>query len=146
MQTIQNLPIDYVEVNSSVQEARSIRKLGHREAGYLATVELDRTLSLLETLSGDDWQQPTACTLWNVRQLTAHLSGACASHASWAEFKRVYIQNPYIKEAVIPIDGINRREVEDRADASPRSQVLSVGARRSTPGVVPVNGTRFCCR
>jgi uncharacterized protein (TIGR03083 family) len=123
MQTIQNLSLDYVEADSPAQEARNIPKLTHREAGQLATVELERTLSVLESLSGDDWQQQTACTLWNVRQLTAHLSGACASHASWSEFKRVYVQNPYIKEADVAIDGINRREVEDRADAPPAALI-----------------------
>ena len=126
MQTTQKITVDFAEVESSVQEARSIPKLTHREAGQLATAELERTLTLLESLSAEDWQQPTACTLWNVREMAAHLAGACAGYASWAEFKRMYIQNPYIKEADMQVDGINRRQVEDRADASPAALIAEL--------------------
>ena len=49
--------------------------------------ELERFLTLVESLSGDDWQQPTDCTLWNVRDVLAHQAGAYASGASLAEIK-----------------------------------------------------------
>jgi uncharacterized protein (TIGR03083 family) len=126
MQNITNLPTEYAEVNSSVQDARNILKLTHVEAGQLATVELERTLFLLESLMTEDWQQPTACTLWNVREMAAHLAGACAGYASWTEFKRNYIQNPYLSEAAVKIDGINRRQVEDRTGATPAALIAEL--------------------
>jgi len=126
MQTTQNLPLDYAEVDSSAQDARSIPKLTHREAGHLATAELDRTLSVLESLSTEDWRQPTACTLWNVQELVSHLAGACAGHASWAEFKRQYVQNPHLSEATVKVDGINRRQIEDRAGAAPTALIAEL--------------------
>lgn len=113
-------------------EAHAIPALGHKEAGKLAKAELECTLDRLESLSGDDWSQPTACTLWDVRDMAAHLAGACAGFASWQQFKRLYLQNPYIREAEMAIDGINRLEVEDRAGDPPEeiiAELREVGPR-----------------
>ena len=132
MQETKNLPGIYAEVHSSVQEARNIPKLGHTEARRLATDELERMLALLESLSAEDWQRPTACTLWNVSEVVAHLAGAFAGYASWAEFKRQYFKNPYTSEAAAKIDGVNQRQVEDRAGASPAAllaELREVGPR-----------------
>ena len=85
----------------------------------MATEELERTLALVDNLESEDWSQPTACTLWEVRDMVSHMAGANAQHASWAEVRRQSLQNPYIREADLPIDGINRRQVEDRAEATP---------------------------
>ena len=101
-----------------MQEARHIPKMGHTEARRLATDELERMLALLESLSAEDWLRPTACTLWNVSEVVAHLAGAFAAYASWAEFKRQYLRNPYMAGAAAKIDGVNQRQVEDRAEAS----------------------------
>jgi uncharacterized protein (TIGR03083 family) len=106
-----------------MQVAGRIPKLGHREAGALATRELERTLSVVANLRREDWERPTACTAWDVRELVAHLAGACAGYASWSEFRRQYLRNPYIREASMSIDGINRRQVEDRAGATPQQLI-----------------------
>ena len=100
------------------RNALDIPKLTHAEAGKLATTEAQRVLALLESLAGDDWEQPTDCTEWNVRDMVAHLAGAVAANASWAEFKRQSVSNPYMKEMDVKIDAINRRQVEDRAEAT----------------------------
>lgn len=132
MQNAKNLPSEYAGTCSSGLEARHIPELTHAEAGHLATAELERTLALLESLSNEDWPQPTACTLWTVQEMVAHLAGACAGYASWAEFKRQYVQNPYVREAVEKVDGVNRRQVEDRAEAAPAdliAELRQVGPR-----------------
>lgn len=126
MQNVKNLPGEYAGAHLPAQEAKDIPDLTHVEAGALATQELDRTLALLESLSTEDWQRPTGCTLWNVQELAAHLAGACAGFASWAEFKRQYIQNPYLAQAAVKVDGINRRQVEDRAGAGPAALVAEL--------------------
>jgi len=126
MQNVKNLPDEYAETHSPAREARHIPKLTHGEAGGLATAELERTLALLETLSTEDWPRPTACTLWKVQELVSHLAGACAGHASWAEFKRQYVQNPHLPEAAVKVDGINRRQVEDRAGATPTALITEL--------------------
>ena len=50
--------------------------------------------------------------------MVAHLSGSVAGYASWAEFKRQFIANPYLGEAEMKVDGVNRRQVEDRKSRS----------------------------
>ena len=115
-----------------MQEARNIPKLGHTEARQLATDELERMLALLESLSAEDWRRPTACPLWNVSEVVAHLAGAFAGYASWTEFKRQYFRNPYMSEAAAKIDGVNQCQVEDRAGASPTAllaELRDVGPR-----------------
>lgn len=100
------------------QAALSIPKLTHAEAGRLATTEAERVLTLIESLAGADWAQPTDCTEWTVRDMVAHLAGATAAWSSWAEFRRQNIGNPYMKEATMSIDAINRRQLEDRQPAT----------------------------
>ena len=85
--------------------------------------EYERVLTVLESLEGDDWKQPTFCTAWNVRDMVAHLSGACAAYASWTEFRRQMMQNPYSKEVEVQVDGINQCQLMDRADRTPSELV-----------------------
>jgi uncharacterized protein (TIGR03083 family) len=105
-----------MEVSKTVQKALDIPKLNHAEAGKLAQTEYKRVLALLEKLAGDDWQQPTYCTAWNVRDMVAHLAGSVTGSSSLAEFKRQNVQNPYLKED--PINGTNKLQVEERAGKS----------------------------
>lgn len=121
---------------STIQDATSIPPLSHREAASLAQAELDRFLGFLETLSEDDWTRPTACTLWNVRQMVAHKAGSEAGFARWSEFKRQYIspsaQRPYRKAGFSMLDTINQIHVDDRANRSPAellAELREVGPR-----------------
>jgi uncharacterized protein (TIGR03083 family) len=98
-----------------IQNALDIPKVTHTEAGQLAQKEYERVLVLLETLAGDDWQQQTYCTEWNVRDMVAHLAGGVSGSTSFAEFKRQNISNPYLKQYKNPVDGTNRMQIEDRA-------------------------------
>ena len=107
----------------SIRTAAMIPALTHDEAFVLATTEFERVLTVLEALSGDDWSQPTYCTEWTVREMVAHLAGACAGYASWAEFRRQALQNPYLKETGQQVDGINKRQILDRAACSPEELV-----------------------
>jgi uncharacterized protein (TIGR03083 family) len=105
------------------QVAQTIPALGHSEAQAMATVEVARLVALLETLHGDDWTQPTHCTAWDVRAMVAHLAGACAAFTNWAEFRRQMVNNPYLKTEAMQVDGINRRQVEDRSQRTPAELV-----------------------
>ncbi len=107
----------------TILSARKIPALSHTESGNLAMTEYERVLTVLESLEGDDWKQPTFCTKWNVRDMVAHLAGACAAYASWAEFRRQMIQNPYSKEVEVQVDGINQCQLMDRADRTPSELV-----------------------
>ena len=105
------------------QHVADIPKLTHAEARELAQTEYERLLSLLQRLEGDDWQQPTYCTEWNVRQMVAHLAGAVSQWSSFSQFRRHSMQNPYLKEFDEPIDGINKLQVVERVDRTPAELV-----------------------
>ena len=115
------LPIGLAAV--ARQHVADIPKLTHAEARALAQREYERVLSLLQMLEGDDWQQPTYCTEWNVREMVAHLAGAVTGWSSFAEFRHQSMQNPYLKEFDEPIDGINKLQVMERADKAPAELV-----------------------
>jgi uncharacterized protein (TIGR03083 family) len=92
-----------------------IPPLTHAGAGPIAQTEYTRLLAVLEALSGDDWEQPTYCSEWNVRDMVAHIAGAVAGSSSFAEFKRQNIDAPYGDEVNEPVDGTNRLQIEERA-------------------------------
>lgn len=98
------------------------------EAGQRARGELDRFLAVVESLEGDDWAQPTDCTEWNVRDILAHAAGAAAGYASWGEWFRQYPFNRYMRQAAVPVDGINRRQLEDRVGRSPEDLIAELRA------------------
>lgn len=101
---------------ASIPNASTIPHQTHREAGRLAAEELERLLAAIDAIPDDAWHKATDCTLWNVKQMVAHLSGACAGHTSLREFKRQYISNPLYKQFDSPLDAVNNLQVADRTD------------------------------
>jgi uncharacterized protein (TIGR03083 family) len=88
----------------------------------MTRLELERFLALVTSLSTDDWEKPTVCPLWNVRQILAHVTGAAASFAHWSEFKRqnkLRLQRSYREAGFSMLDALNQIQVDDRAEASP---------------------------
>lgn len=121
-----------------------IPKLSHAEAGKLAQNEYERVLALIETLSGNDWDQPTYCTEWRVREMVAHLAGSVAGSSSFAAFKHQNIDNPYAKEFADPTDATNKLQVEERevyslselvAEFRQKGQI-AVNNRKNLPWIV----------
>lgn len=105
-----------IGVTEMVQKVIDIPACSHAEMGQLSQVEYARVLALLETLTGADWQQPTYCTEWNVRDMVAHLAGSVTGSSSFAEFKRQNVSNPYLKEFDDPTDGTNKLQLEERTN------------------------------
>lgn len=112
-----------VNRHAYLKSAEEILALQHADAPALAQAEFQRVLSVLHSLGGDDWQQPTYCTDWNVQEMTAHLAGAVAGFASWGEFVRQYVRNPYVRTESVQVDGVNRRQVEDRTGQPPQQLI-----------------------
>lgn len=106
--------------------AKDIPDVTKDEARELSLIEVERVVNLLERLDGDDWQQGTDCSEWNVRDIAAHLSGACRGWADWKHFRRQYIFNPYKRKGEDQIHGINRCEVADRADWSTQEVIAEM--------------------
>jgi uncharacterized protein (TIGR03083 family) len=119
----------------SLSDAASIPSLTHPEAAEMATVELERFLACVKALAPADWDQPTACTLWNVRQVVAHVTGAAASYARWSQFKRQispFVQRPYRQAGFSLLDALNQIQVDDRSAATPAdllAELRDVGPR-----------------
>jgi uncharacterized protein (TIGR03083 family) len=122
MQTARDTRNDDPVVRSALVHTKAIPPLTHSEAAAMARLELERFLALATSLSDDDWEKPTICPLWNVRQILAHVTGAAASHASWSEFKRQgnrKVQRPYRASGLSFLDSMNQIQVDDRASATP---------------------------
>jgi uncharacterized protein (TIGR03083 family) len=122
MQTAKNTRNDDPVVRPALVHARAILPLPHDEAVSMAKLELERFLALATSLSDDEWENPTACTLWNVRQLLAHVTGASAAYASWSEFMHQgspKVQRPYRASGLSFLDSMNQIQVDDRAHATP---------------------------
>ena len=98
-------------------DALAVPDLTHDEAGAMARKELQCFLALVETLSGDDWEQPTDCTEWSVRDILAHQAGAYAGYTSWSEFRRQVTARP--GPGQMQVDALNRRQLADRVGRTP---------------------------
>ena len=109
-----------------------------------ATVEYDRLLTLLRSLEDPEWDRPTDCAEWDVRQVVAHLVGAAESTAGIGELIRQARLGRRLRPDEPVVDGMNAVQVAERADASPASLVADleraaaagVRSRRRIPGAV----------
>jgi len=147
MQQTQNIDRHDSEGRPSLSEAASIPSLTHIEAAEMATVELERFLACVEALAPADWDQSTACPLWNVRQVVAHVTGAAASYARWSQFKRQhspFVQRPYRQAGFSLLDAFNQIQVDDRSAATPADLLAelrevgprAIATRRRLPAIV----------
>jgi len=122
------------EMRDDILDAEEISALAHDEAGIIAREELNRFLAVVESLSGDDWRQPTDCTDWTVRDILAHQAGSYAGSASWREFKRHMSIKP--KPDQMQVDAINACQLADRAGHSPADLISEL--RRVGPKAINV--------
>lgn len=135
MQIVRNTSNVDPVVRPALVQASAIPPLSHHEAISMATLELERFLALVTSLSEDEWEKPTACTRWNVRQILAHVTGAAASYARWSEFKRqnsLRAQRPYRASGLSYLDSLNQIQINDRASATPAAlidELQTVGPR-----------------
>lgn len=116
-------------LSAAPQPAAAISPLTHQEARELTTVETERFLALVEALHPNDWERPTACTRWNVRQMVAHIAGSEAGYVKFSEFRRQnsgHAQRPYRKAGFSKLDALNQIQVDDRKDGTPADLVAEL--------------------
>ena len=63
----------------SIPNALEIPYVNADEAYTLLENEFERFSQLLEKLKQEDWEKPTACTAWTVKDMLAHQAGGYAS-------------------------------------------------------------------
>ncbi len=106
------------ESQTEAIDVSSIPRIDHDEAMQITAAENRKFSDLIRSLSPEQWNTQTACTLWDVRAMAAHLVGSAASQASPREFFRQKRGGkPICKELGSPFwwDGMNELQVRERA-------------------------------
>ena len=99
-------------------KASTVAKLSRAEVIALAREELTRFLSVIEALMPTDWDKPTECSLWTVKDVVAHQ----ASHVvGLTQVRQLFDQfNPlkfraYSQRGMNYLDASNQRQVDIRS-------------------------------
>src|SRR5215475_4632352 len=56
--------------------------ISYADALRLAAVEHDRFLAVLQKCGSEDWQRPTDCERWTVRDVAGHVTGSMRDNSS----------------------------------------------------------------
>jgi uncharacterized protein (TIGR03083 family) len=132
--------------------ATEIPQTSPQAAAQAVDAEQRATLDLLSTLAADDWQRPTDCAGWRVRDLAAHLLGQYETLASQRLMMSMLVRAIRRYPALSRLDAINRVQIEDAAGLTTaelleRLAVAGTRAVRSlerAPAVLrPVPGLRL---
>jgi uncharacterized protein (TIGR03083 family) len=119
------------------------RPLTYPEWMTAAGEEYDRLLLLLRGLDPAQWQAPTDCDGWAVRDVAAHLAGAAACTASLREQGRL-ARLARRRQGGDLVDRMNQVQVEERGSLDPAallddletSSTRGLAARRRIPAAL----------
>jgi uncharacterized protein (TIGR03083 family) len=97
-----------------------------------AAQEHRRLLRVLRGLDAEQWQAPTDCDGWEVRDIVAHLAGGAASTASLREQARLAWHARRLGRQGDLIDRMNEVQVEERRSLTPAALLsdLEAAAKR----------------
>ena len=95
------------------------RSLTYRQWMAGADEERARILRLLDGLTDDQWEAPTDCDGWSVRDIVAHLAGAAASTATIRELVRQAWLGRRLGHEGDLVDRMNRVQIGERSGLSP---------------------------
>jgi uncharacterized protein (TIGR03083 family) len=115
-----------VETVRTAASAGAVPYVAAREAHSLLEVELKRFLEVVETLDDADWNRPTACSTWRVRDILAHQAGSYASATSYGGLVRDATAKP--QEGQLMEDVINNLQVSERANKTPSEMIAELKA------------------
>jgi uncharacterized protein (TIGR03083 family) len=113
-----------VAANPKTLDAAAIPYVTADEAYELLRTELDRFLDVVNRLGPRDWEKPTACTEWNVRDMLAHQAGGYASGTGYLEQFRQARHLP--RTGQLPEDAINEFQLKERAGRSPQELIAEL--------------------
>jgi uncharacterized protein (TIGR03083 family) len=122
-----------------------------QRACTVAGEELAAFLDVLHELDEADWQRPTDCPGWTVRDVVAHVTGAMEEGARLRVQLRHLAPAPRRYPALSQLDAVNQMQVDERRTATPAQlvdELATLGpraarARRRMPGLLrrlPVPG------
>lgn len=127
-----NQPIAAAPIFSQTQQpirGIAVPKLSRQEVVPLAREELTRFLALLDTLEPADWNKPTECTLWSVKDVVAHQASHVVALTRVGEFLDQF--NPltclaYLRKGMNTLDAANQRQVDKRATWTPAQLIAEM--------------------
>ena len=102
-------------------DVATLAPIGHSEAMRLTAVENAKFAATLAAIDQPQWELPTDCDRWTVRDVAAHVIGSAAAQARLREFVRqVRAGKPLVAEigAQFWWDGMNEVQVRDRVTAT----------------------------
>lgn len=113
--------------------AGAVAPLSRAEVIPMAREELTRFMTLLESLSPDDWTQPTDCALWTVKDVVAHQASHVLGLTHYREMLNQF--NPlnareYSKKGMNSLDAANQRQVDKRAGWTPEQLIAEIRDNR----------------
>jgi uncharacterized protein (TIGR03083 family) len=104
-------------------DARQLPGIAHAEAMHLTQTENARLLTLLRGLTSDQWQAPTDCTEWTVRDIVVHVTASAQAQANPVEFLRQVLAGRRLGTEIDAhhwVDGLNEAQLRARSDWAPR--------------------------
>lgn len=115
--------------------ASAIAKLSRAEVIPLAREELSRFLNLIESLTPADWDKPTECSLWMVKDIVAHQASHVLALTHFREFIDQF--NPlnlrdYSRRGMNSLDAANQRQVDKRAKWTPAQIIAEIRENSET--------------
>jgi uncharacterized protein (TIGR03083 family) len=116
-------------MSTSVED---VPPIGRAEANALATAEYARFVDLLRGLEPADWDRPTDCTRWTVKDIAAHIVGETEAFASLREFAHQWRRGPRTQREIgggHVIDGVNEVQVRERRGLPPSELIERLAAR-----------------
>lgn len=126
MQQIQTAP---AMLSSQAQVGARIPALKHDEAIAMTAEELRRFIALIETLEPADWDKPTACSLWSVRDIVAHQGAHVTSFVSLGDMLgqlKPSLLRPYLKRGMGMLDAWNQSQVDLRRQHTPAQLIAEI--------------------
>jgi len=114
----------------------TIPALRGSEARHVADIEYQRLAQMVETLTTDDWIQPTDCEGWDVTTMSRHLLGAMEGNASIREYLRqLRSARRWGKHHHVSLtDGLTAIQIADRSDLT--TGQIAVGIVQAWPGAL----------
>lgn len=117
-------------MTATTVDAKSIPPISHAEAAGLAEEAYARFAELLARVGADDWDRPTDCEGWTVRDLAGHVVGAMRSAASMREQlsqTRDILRRSRTQDGPM-VDHMTAVQVERTADLDPAALVAECRA------------------
>jgi uncharacterized protein (TIGR03083 family) len=107
------------------------QRIQRPEAKVIAEEEFRRFAALAASLSDDEWNLPTDCTAWNVRNMVLHVLGSGDAQASFPQFVHQLVRGVPLNRQIDShhwVDGMNELQIRERAHLSNAEVVVQLEA------------------